>query len=183
MTMTDDIPELDDDDGWVAKLTGSLNLFLGAVNKLAESQDRANRLAQAALLVPAGRVEVDSGIAVTATNLILEIGGPAQGRLWDVSRIVIGGNLPTTAAAGAAYVYVSSAPSGSVPTSITEWVDTAATLPLNAFYSPSQVFLRYPERLYVVVVGGTNAQQYTAGARIVDRVETPTVRSSDEVGA
>lgn len=167
-----------------ASLHASLNVLLGGFKRVADDlKDMRQLVLQAGLLLPAGTVVGAAGTFPSSGSLVLDLGGPAQGRLWDVARIVVGGITPSTAAAGAADVYVSAAGRSAMPGGLIEWCDTASSLPLNAFYSPGQVFLRYPERLYVVLRSGTSTQQYVTAARIVDRIETPVVRSSDEVGS
>lgn len=179
MTMTD-APGLSLD----ADLKVSLDLLGGSVKRLAEQQERANQLVQqAGLLQPSSRTETAADVCGSTGTLVLDLGGPAQGRLWDVRRIVVGGATRLTAAAGTADVFVSAAGKLQQPGSLLDWADEAATMPLMATYGAAELALRYPEHLFIVINGGTSTQQYLAAARVVDHMDTPTSRVTEAVGA
>lgn len=169
------------------EISGTLHALLGIGSRLEamhRSLQRANELAaQAALLTPSSTVQPASGIFLTGIPLVLDLGGPAQGHVWDVRRIVVGGVLPTTAATGVADVYASAAGPSQQPSSLIDWVDRAAALPLSGFYGAGDVGVRYPEHLYAIVTAATNGQTYLAGARVVDRIESPATRSVESVGS
>lgn len=166
------------------ELKGSLDLFGGHVKRLADAAERTNRLAQQAGLLQPTSINIGETDTCPSTGtLVLDLGGPAQGQLWDLRRLVVGGATRATSAGGTADVYVSAAPKSTMPGPLLDWVDEAITMPLMATYGASEVGLRYPERLFVVILGGTNTQQYTASARIVNRMDSPTSRTTESVGA
>lgn len=109
-------------------------------------------------------------VATTAGPNVIGLGGPAMGRARLVREIVVGGVTVATAAAGTADVYVMGTSPGATPPLI-RWRDHAATMPLIAFYSDRQIALHYPEKLWVVLTGATNGQQYVAAAWSVDYQE------------
>ena len=118
-----------------------------------------------------------SGVAATATNLVLDCGGPNQDRMWEIRRLAVGAPNPATEVAGVAYLYVSSAmPVGINPTlmNFVDWTGYNGTatpnaeLPSTAFYSARQVVLHAPEHLWCVINGGTNLQQYVVAGRALD---------------
>lgn len=95
-------------------------------------------------------------------TLILDLGGPTQGRKWQVRRISIGGPLYTTTVAGKGLVVVQS--SRNTTPAMSDVADVATTLPNVAFYSTGQLTVRHPNRLYIVVLTPTGSTQYAAGA-------------------
>lgn len=104
---------------------------------------------------------------------VVALGGPDQGHLWYVRRLIVGGQSWDDTAAGTAQVFVSAADfrlqtvaGGAFP--ITDLRDQADTLPDVAFYGHGEVPLHAPQRLYVRFVGATPEQIYTAAAGIED---------------
>ena len=117
-----------------------------------------------------GAVEVPlSGSAMSEAtgNLVISLGGPSYGRLWQLRRLSVGGGLWTDTVAGQALIVVTSSTSSGTPP-LTDIADQAATLPNIATYSTRQVVLRHPNRLFVVFVAPTATTQYAVGGAVTD---------------
>lgn len=96
-------------------------------------------------------------------DLVIDLGGPTQGEAWNVLALTVGGLTWATAAAGTALLVIAGqTPTNAASVGLAAVVDEAASLPLPSGYSRGQVALKYGDRLYVIVVGGTIAQQYVA---------------------
>ncbi len=95
-------------------------------------------------------------------TLLLDLGGPSWGRLWEVRRIVVGGATWSSVVGGTAQILTSS--TADATPALTDVVDDAAALPSRAFYSSGQVVLRNPQRLVIVVLAPTATTTYAAGA-------------------
>jgi hypothetical protein len=118
-----------------------------------------------------------AGATSAATgNLTLGLGGPSQGRRWEIRHLVVGGATWGSTVAGTAEFYVSSVPSvvDAVGRNLADLVDQASgstpPLPANAFYSSGQIVLRFPQELKCVIVGPTATTQYNLGG---SAIETP----------
>lgn len=88
------------------------------------------------------------------------IGGPNVGEEWRVRQIVVGGATIGTAATGVVWFLVSAGTPNEQ--SITSVVASIPAMPAVAFYSNEQIYLAPNENLWMVVVGGTNNQNYVA---------------------
>ena len=117
-----------------------------------------------------GAVEVALRGAATSTasgaTVVIDLGGPAYGRLWQVRRLVVGGAQWGDTAAGTALVVVAPNASATPPTS--DVADFTATIPNSAFYSTGQVIVRNPARLYIVVLTPTASTTYAVGGAATD---------------
>ena len=102
----------------------------------------------------------------SGSSLVLSLGGPAYGRLWQIRRIVVGGAQWSDTVAGSALVVVSPSLNANPP--LPDVVDQAASLPLPALYSMGQILVRNPNRLYVVVVAPTASTVYAVGGAATD---------------
>lgn len=94
------------------------------------------------------------------------LGGPSYGRLWQLRSLSVGGPLWTTMVSGSALVVVGSARNLTPPT--TDIVDEAGSLPSVAQYSTGQVIVRHPNHLRIVILSGTDSQQYVVGGYVTD---------------
>lgn len=172
--------------GWGVQLLGNLKATIGQLGDRFEDATRRlgrDLVHQAGALLPVGATVVAGDSYPASGVLVLDLGGPAQGRVWDLRRLVIGGLTVATAAAGSGDVYVSAAGKSAQPSGLAEWVANAASLPLAGTWGAGEISLRFPERLYVVISSGTSGQEYLAAARITSRVDTPTTGASESVGA
>ena len=118
-----------------------------------------------------------SGVYATATDLVLDCGGPNQDRMWEVRRLAVGAPNPETAVAGVAYFYVSAhQPSKAQPTimNFVDWTGYTGSatfdteLPSVAFYGTRQVVLHAPNHLFCVINSGVNLQQYAVSGMALD---------------
>lgn len=112
-----------------------------------------------------GAVEVmlrSAAVSGSSGSLILGLGGPPYGRLWEVKRLTVGGALWTSTVAGQAIVVVSPA-SGQLTPTLADVADQAGSLPSVAYYSTRQLVVRHPNHLYVVILTPTATTQYAVG--------------------
>src|ERR1039458_1467253 len=83
--------------------------------------------------------------------LVLDLGGPAPGRCYEVRQLVIGGVLWSTTVAGNALVLVQpSAPAPKTAPGLGTVQDVASSLPNVAFYSSAQFRVQHPNHVFVV---------------------------------
>lgn len=154
---------MSDDDGGLQVL-GKIALSLGGMHSI--MQKREAQWIQRASDVDKNHPTRAQAICPSPTaNFSMLLGTPSMGRVRSLRRLVVGGTNITTSAAGTAYVIVS--PTDPITTSvdITSMVDkTNNAFPQVAFYGTSEILLRNPDRLWVVINGGTANQQYTAAA-------------------
>lgn len=136
---------------------------------------------QAAILTPVWMPINAADTSASSGNLTLDLGGPPQGYVWELRSCSVAGTLPTTAVNGSAYLYRSNAGKSQVPTSSMEWLDLKTTLPAWGFYGAGDLYIRYPENLYVVIVTPSASTLYIAGATVLSRIDTPTARTSTSV--
>lgn len=119
-----------------------------------------------------------SGGAATG-NLVIGLGGPSQGRKWEIRRLIIGGSTFGSTVAGTAEVYVSAVPGAVVGAgrNLADMVDQASgatpSLPSVAFYGAGQIVLRYPQELKIVIVSPTASTPYEAGGAAIDLPDMP----------
>lgn len=150
----------------------SLDLFLSvgaSIGSLADEM-RADRDRRNAMSPPSNEQLFKAGVAATGKNLILDLGSVPLGRVWQIRRLIVGGVDVTTTAAGAAYAFKQGAPPSDL--NLTNCVGIYATVPAIEKFGTHQLFLLANAHLYVVVVGGTNLQQYAAAADVEDWEDT-----------
>ena len=111
-------------------------------------------------------------LSMTATSdsngdtIEIGLGGPGYGRLWQIRSLVVGGALWTTTVAGTALVHIS--PNRTMTPPLTDIVDEAGSLPSVAQYSTSQLVVRHPNHLRVVILTPTVSTVYAAGGWATD---------------
>ena len=131
-------------------------------------EDRSAR-AQEESRIPLDHTIRGSGVAPATGDLIFNVGGPPLGRAWVLRRLAIGGTDPTTAVAGAAYIFASS--SGDSTDLITAtWVDTAQTLPLLGWYTSRQVVIQSGQMLWIKITGPTAGTSYAAAGMVLSEI-------------
>ena len=159
--MTDTAPR--PDEGVKLDAIVGLTMKVGNLADGLESQRRRERQHRQAL-IPTDWPIVAVGNFPASGNLALDLGSPPQGTVWLLRRLYVGGQVRSDTAAGSADLYVTAQaplaiavnePAGNI-------ADTALSLPSQAFYSNRQVPVHPPERLVVVVKGGTASQIYMA---------------------
>lgn len=106
--------------------------------------------------------------------LIIDLGGPSYGRIWEVRQLVIGGLLWSSTVAGGALAIVSPStpPSLQVP-GLANIQDHAASLPSVAFYGAGQFRVRNPNHIFMVVLSPTATTPYTVGGDAFDLPDRP----------
>lgn len=158
----------------VVELAGSIKLHIGKVDKLADAMERTRRAIERPPAAPATfwlqkRATCGTGV------LMLPLGhnqGPSQGRTWHVREIMISGNSVGSTPAGTGYVFVRPGlPQSNVDTLASigsiGWRDsTVNAFPQPAFYGRGEITVRPGEILLVVISGGTQGTDYTAGCQI-----------------
>ena len=164
-----------------ATMLAALTVQLSLLVKQITADRNEQRARRKAAIQPVPRVEsgfpVGGGQSVVPTSgpLVLDLGGPEQGRRWEVRGIAVSdsGNV-TTAVAGVANWYVGkatpiTAPAANwVPLAPTGWRWTFPNLPnLTTFSSDSRSIIS-PDRLYCVITSGTPTQGILATAEIKD---------------
>lgn len=115
-----------------------------------------------ARLLPVDAPLAAAGNAPASGNLALDCGQPPQGQVWLLRNLYVGGTDAGGAAAGEAYVVVSALPSNqfvsAIPAASTRSI--ATSLPNVGTWTSRQIVVRYPERLHVVIKGGTSGDIY-----------------------
>jgi hypothetical protein len=101
--------------------------------------------------------------------LVLDLGGPAPGRCYEVRQLVIGGVLWSTTVAGNALVLVQpSAPAPKTAPGLGTVQDVASSLPNVAFYSSAQFRVQHPNHIFVVIISGTASTTYQVSGDAYD---------------
>ena len=100
-------------------------------------------------------------------SLIMDMGGPTYGRLWEVRRITVGGALWTSVVSGQGLLIVTSS-SGQVTPALYDIADQSPSLPNVALYSSRQLVVRHPNHLFLVILTPTASTQYAAGGEATD---------------
>lgn len=114
-----------------------------------------------------------SGTSPSSGAFVLDLGGPSYGRLWELRRLVIGGNNWGSTVSGRAEIIVSSTRPSLTARNLADIVDELTTLPARAFYSSGQVVLRSPDRLYVVLANPSATTAYSVGGAGFDIPDSP----------
>ena len=117
-----------------------------------------------------------AGVSAASGVLIMNLGGPSYGRLWEVRRLIIGGATWGATVAGRGDIVVAANTPNATNRSLPDIVDVAASLPSVAFYSSGQIVLRNPQQLYVVIVNPTATTQYAVGGGGFDVPDRPAYR-------
>lgn len=168
--MTDQLaPGLDAEAGFFASLKASLEGLAAGVDGLNKRVDK--------LLGPSSRVPWNaplrgSGICPTPTaTFSFGIGEPALGRRRSLRQISVGGILWTTAAAGSALFIAAGTDPALTALDTTSVIAYASTLPNIAQWGTGEVELGHGDRLWCIIIGGTQGQQYVAKATYDDYEE------------
>lgn len=174
MTVTDLAPGFDVEASF--KLSAALDKNTDTMRRFADTW-----IEQAAVLTPFQSRITAADSSASSGNLTLDLGGPTQGWIWELRNLVVGGVLPTTAVNGSIDVYVSGAGKSQQPASTLDWIDHASTVPRWGFYGAGDVYIRYPENLYVVITSPTASTVYMAAGTVLVRPDSPTARASTSV--
>jgi hypothetical protein len=110
-------------------------------------------------------------IPTPTANTIIELGGPADGRMWDVRHVTVSGPDPTATIAGKAFICVGR------PVNVAAGIDpftvytSTTAVPADAFISVNQLTVVRDEILFVVFNGVTAGTTVVAHAQVVDTSE------------
>lgn len=114
-----------------------------------------------------------SGVAATGAPTLLDAGGPAIGRYWEIVTMTVVGTNDRTLVTGASVAFYVGATSmaGNLADLVLPATQggVAATVPANAQFSRRQVIVQYPQHAYFLVYGAPNAQALQANIRGWDR--------------
>ena len=166
----------------------SLDVFAklhAAIGGLSERMDKSRRateraIRQAELLMPFYGRHSANAIAPSSGLTVIDLGGPTQGSMRLPAMVVVGGILPTTAAAGRVDLYVTKHPPGAVAAAgslaLMDWAGGFAAMPAVGTYSARQIVVKENERLLAVISNGTNGQQYVGTCWYTELIESPATR-------
>lgn len=162
-----------DDSGAQADLTAQITLQLGRVS--ANQQLTAGKLDRLLRRIPVDARATATAVATAAGTAVVDLGGPAVGRLWLLRRLVVwSGDLATTVSGASVICY---AAGSGASLSLPDAFDRASGLPAVAFYSSRQVVIAPPGRVILALAGvaaGASvgatlaAEDWEAGAPVLD---------------
>lgn len=193
--MSDDPATLDSDGGGGFSMSAAVEVFLGIGENVKGMAHGLGDLAHSLRYlrksqpVPDSR-GADGVVEEDGRPLLLDIGVPVQGTVWDVRKVVIGGADVATLDGddwvanvidGFAGLYISGAlPEAALmnPGNMNNVADVAAAFPAIAYYPKESLIVRPQEHLYVVVYGGTSGTQYIANANFLIRSDAFPVESA-----
>jgi len=122
-----------------------------------------------------GGIDIElGGVASTASSVVdIVIGlgeNPAVGRMWELRSLAVSPTNPETTVTGTAYLLRSpTVPllNGGPPMG-GQLLDIATSIPAVAFYSQRQVVVHNPNKLFVVITGGSASTQYVVRGTVID---------------
>lgn len=152
----------DTDSGNLLSLFGELKIHLGGISSaIRDSVDWQKRAKRYDVPISTKR---PYSLVMPASGLgEVDLGGPNQGRVWNVRSITVSGTDPSVAVTGRLDVYVTGSNLGqftalsSIGTA--DWRDYSSSLPSVAFYGVGEMRVLPNERLRLIfstVAGGTN---------------------------
>jgi hypothetical protein len=145
-------------------LVGLKASFDSVTKELRKSREEEAAYQRGAVSVPLRQSAMSNS---AGASLIMDMGGPSYGRLWEVRRITVGGALWTSTVAGQGLLIVT-ASSGQVTPALYDIADQSPTLPDVALYSSRQLVVRHPNHLFLVILTPTATTQYAAGGEATD---------------
>lgn len=107
------------------------------------------------------------GVYASPGPLILNLGSPDLGTVWEVESVIVGGSEVTTSVAGTAGLYVTAVPTVQ-GLGLSNAVDVAAsgTLPNAGFYGRKDIVVTAQENLVVAIWNGTVGTGYIASTAV-----------------
>lgn len=160
----------------ISRLLTKLDCLMDQLTGERDARRAARRAqVQAATIWPTGSAVGQQQPAVPAAGaLVLDLGGPAVGRKWEVRALAVSdaGNV-ATAVNGKADWYIGKATgptgiAGGVPLAPTAWRWTFPVLPNLVTFSSDARTILPSDRLYCVITGGTATQVILAQAEVKD---------------
>lgn len=156
--------------GVLADLAVRLGSAADAMDRVTSSLERARQSVSDQIPITA-RV-AHSAVCSAAGVAVIDMRGPDQGRRWELRSVFVGGAQVTGTPAGKGYLFVAGANPDSTQTGDLSIVNArdliTQALPDSAFYSSDQVALEYPEKVWVVITGGSSSLQYAANLVALD---------------
>jgi hypothetical protein len=142
--------------------------YVGTTNRaLDRLSNQVGRLVQQPSSVHFEKV---GNVDANGDDMVIALRGPEQGFEWYVMQVAVGGLTWATTAAGKALLVVTAMELPSTGASSVAGLasirDEADSLPLPAFYSRGQIPLKWPEKLSIIITGGTANQQYVASVTV-----------------
>lgn len=139
------------------------------LDRLSDAVERFARLANAAFQFHAIYLDASQGATATSgTPTVIKMGGPNQGRFWEVTALTVTGSDDRTVLAGTNVAFYVGNPSQA------QLVDlilpgsqggSAVTVPANAQFSRRQIIVQWPQQAYFIVYGASTGQVLTAGVQ------------------
>lgn len=173
------------------KLSESLDDMRGHLVGIGQTLDAFHKFAtqnprQSPIVRPLrGVVTVD---ATPSTYMLLDLGGPTSGRVWDLRRIsVVRTTVAATGIASDVFSAVASTIVGlavtnkavlnagvSNVTGIDDWIvlASAANNPLSQTWSAHEATIRFGQRFVVVIKGGLASDQWSAFGQAEEWIES-----------
>ena len=152
------------------KVWANVGLSIGSkVDSLSKSVSRLE--SQLQRTTPIEYATVASGTYLSSVGtLVLNLGSPDAGTMWEVHSFAMGGTEVNVSAAGKWGLYVSGLPQ-LAGAGMGNLVDigsgiSSTTLPYAAHYGTRQVQVSDQETLFAVIFGGTDQQTYVANAQM-----------------
>lgn len=164
--------------GYVAQLAAKVDLHVGSTEKLAKELRRSQRRPPAQPVF--GRTGGTGTYDSTAGYLAIRCAqrGPDQGHFWYIRNIVVGGLTPSLAVAGRGDVYITATGLQNMGSLAAigmqdwrDWANFASGVAQTAFYGRGEMPLRHNEKIFMVITGGTNGQQYAVEVQYEDFAE------------
>jgi len=119
---------------------------------------------------PPGDEQLFGQVTVPASGIgVMDLGSVPLGRVWQVSRIVIGTPKATDTPTGSAFAFRQGAPPNDLNTSnmVDSWPSFASGAQ-GSTYGTHQLFLRASEHLFIVTSGATSGVRWVASAQVED---------------
>lgn len=150
------------------QLTSGLKVWADVGIRLGKSLDAQANREQSAIdrlqrMTPVDYTVSVYGVYASPGPLILNLGSPDLGTIWEVESVLVGGSEVTTSVAGTAGLYVTAVPSVA-GLGLANAVDVAAsgTLPNSGFYGKKDIVVQAQEYLIVAIWNGTAGTGYIA---------------------
>ena len=158
-------------DGELEPVTG-LNVFAKVGLQIGKAADELNqataKIGQLARALerntPVDGSAAASGVFVTGTPLVLNLGSPDSGTFWELQSFAIGGTEINITAAGSWGLY-SSAYATLAGAGLSNIVDVGNAMPGVFNYGTAQLVVNDGEYLFAIIFGGTNNQTYVCNAQ------------------
>lgn len=160
-------------------LFGRITMTLDTITSRLAEQERANAERLKASVEEAPKFDRFHGTVTLDSNgfgvFLLDHKGPQQGHFWYIRNLVIGGLTPATATSGRVDVFVSAMDmrtiTGLAQIGSADWRDSATSLPTVRTYNRGGLTLQSPDRLWVIISGGTATQAVVCAGDVEDYQE------------